>query len=374
MDPTRAQAALRRQRLGGWLLYTFGQSNPIALELLGLQTHLSRRLAYLIPAQGDPLLIIHAIEASTVQLPGRRQLYSRWEDFVRLLAEEVTPLGRIAMEYQPGGGIPYLSRLDGGTLELFRGLGIEVVSSAELLLEFQTWDAPTLAAHLRAVAGVQAARDAGLSYLRQHLGDPPSEFELQDLLARVLHEQGLLYDSPPMVGYGSHAANPHHQPDASRLRPGEVVLLDIWARTPEGPYADITWMAGWNVAPEIHRAFEDVRRARDAALSVIAQTPQVRGYEVDRAARRVLEEAGWGPYILHRTGHSLGIQSPHGHATHLDDLESHDTRPLLPGLAFTIEPGIYPGPWGLRSEIDVVLGQDGPQVTTDAQVTLEELG
>ncbi len=379
MDITRAQQALQETHLPGWLLYSFQGSNPLALELLGLQGRmLSRRFAYLIPAQGEPVLLVHAIEKTSFPpLPGRPVVYSSWTQFVQALQTHVVPLGRVAMEYQPGGGIPYLSRLDAGTLELLRGLGLEVVSSAEILLHFQTWEAQALAAHRQAAAGIEAALTHALGYLRQRLGQPPSELEVQAEMAKVFTQRGLVFDHPPMVAFGPHAANPHHSPGEARLEEGQVVLLDLWCKTPEGPYADVTWMAGWRVPPAVHQAWAAVRAAREAALEhcrlAYAQGRYPRGFELDRAARQILEQAGYKDHILHRTGHHLGFGTVHGNGTHLDDLETHDTRPLIPGLAFTIEPGVYPGPFGLRSEINIYLHPSGPEVTTRSQQVIEPL-
>ncbi|RDI96175.1 aminopeptidase P family protein [Meiothermus sp. QL-1] len=379
MDIAKAQQALREARLPGWLLYSFQGSNPLALEALGLEGQaLSRRLAYLIPAQGEPVLIVHAIEQGYfAHLPGRRVVFSRWEQFVEALRTHVAPLGRVAMEYHPGGGIPYLSRVDGGTLELLRGMGLEVVSSAELWLQFQAWRGADLAAHHQAVAGIEEALARAMAFVRSRLDAPPSELEVQAEIVKVFEARGLVFDHPPMVAFGPNAANPHHRTGADRLAPGQVMLVDLWCRVPGGPYADVTWAAGWAVPEAVHRAFQAVRAARDAALAhcrqAYAEGRYPRGFELDRVARGVLEAAGWGEHILHRTGHHLGFATPHGNGTHLDDLETHDTRPLIPGLAFTIEPGVYPGPFGLRSEINVYLHPEGPEVTTPVQEEIELL-
>lgn len=379
MDISKAQQALKDSGIPGWALYSFLGSNPLAVELLGLTNiHLSRRFLYLIPVEGEPTLVVHAIEQSTFpDLPGKRRVFSSWESFVHTLEEVVLPLGKVAMEYQPGGSIPYLSRVDAGTLELLRGMGLEVVSSANLLLSFQVWDQAALAAHLKAARGVEAAKDAALAFLRSRLKNPPSELEVQTVMASALGQHGLFSDHPPMVGFGSHAANPHHRPDGTRLQRGQVVLLDVWAKRPDGPFADITWMAGWEVPAEVHQAFDVVKRARDHAVKYVAQAYREgrhpKGSEVDRASRKVIEDAGYGKYLLHRTGHNLGWSSPHGNGTHLDGLEAPDKRPLIPGLAFTVEPGIYPGPFGVRSEINVYLRPSGPEITTSIQEQLDEL-
>ncbi len=383
MNLTRAQRILQAQALPAWLLYSFGTHNPLALEALGLKgQHLTRRFAYLIPASGTPVLLAHRIETQPfAHLPGERRTYHSWDSFVEALREMLTPYRRVAMDYVPGGQIPYLSRVDAGTIELIRGLGVEVVSAAEILLHFQTWGTAELERHRRAVAGVEAARDAALAFIRTRLPEaPPTELEVQAVMLQALTDRGLVTDHPPIVAFGPNAALPHYAPSAGktrRLEPGDVVLLDVWAKEPNGVYADITWMAGWQAPEEAHRAFEAVREARDRAVAFVREAYRAgrhpAGFEVDRAARAVLEAAGYGAFVLHRTGHHLGADAPHGNGTHLDDLETHDTRPLIPGLAFTVEPGVYPGPFGVRSEINVFLREDGPVVTTEAQTALTVL-
>lgn len=379
MDLAKAQQALQEARIPGWLLYSFQGSNVLAQEALGLRGRmLSRRFAYLIPAHGQPVFIVHAIEKTSFpNLPGRWVVFFSWEQFVLALQTHVAPLGRIAMEYHPGGGIPYLSRIDAGTLELLRGMGLEVVSSAEILLQFQTWDAAALASHKRAAAGIAAALKHTLSFVHARLDHPPSELEVQAEVSKVFASEGLVFDHAPMVAYGPNAANPHHTAGESRLERGQVMLIDLWCKEPDGPYADVTWMAGWEVSAEVHQAFRVVREARDAALEFCrhthAKSRQPKGFELDRAARQIIEQAGMGAHILHRTGHHLGFTATHGNGTHLDDLETHDTRPLIPGLAFTIEPGVYPGPFGIRSEINVYLHETGPEVTTGLQTELHRL-
>jgi len=379
MDIAKAQKALQEALIPGWLLYSFQGSNALALEALGLEgLMLSRRFAYLIPAQGEPVFIVHAIEKSCFpRLPGRWVVFSSWAQFVQALEQYVAPLGRIAMEYHPGGGIPYLSRIDAGTLELLRGMGLEVVSSAEILLHFQTWTPANLATHKRAAAGIRDALEHALGFVRARLDQPPSELEVQAEIRKVFEARGLVFDQPPIVAFGPNAANPHHTAGESRLEQGQVMLIDLWCKEPGGPYADVTWMAGWAVSDEVHKAWEAVRGARDAALEFCRQAcaarRPLRGFELDRVARQVIEQAGLGAHVLHRTGHHLGFSTTHGNGTHLDDLETHDTRPLIPGLAFTIEPGVYPGPFGIRSEINVYLHPSGPEVTTTKQQEMERL-
>lgn len=374
MDLERVQRTLAQEGLDGWLLYSFGPSNPLALEVLGLRGHLTRRFAYFIPKEGRPTLLCHAIEESLFPpLEGERRTYARWEEFVQGLQDLLEGSHRVALEYVAGGQIPYLSRVDGGSLDLLRGMGLEVVSSWPLLLLFQVWDEATLALHKEAARGLERATDRALALLRE---GGVSEKEVQEALVEALAQEGLVFDHPPMVAFGENAANPHHTPGTRRLRRGDVVLLDLWAKRPEGVYADITWMAGWDPPKEAVAAFRAVREARDRAVAFLrdryAQGLLPRGFEVDRLVRTWLEERGYGDQIRHRTGHNLG-REVHGAGPHLDDLESHDFRPLVPGLAFTVEPGLYPGPFGVRTEINVYLQPEGPEVTTRAQEELELL-
>ncbi|GEM88763.1 M24 family metallopeptidase [Oceanithermus desulfurans] len=384
MDTQILRQALAAAGLPAWLFYSFGASNPLALEALELTgEHLTRRFAYLVPATGEPRLLAHRLELERFDhLPGARLPYARWQEFDRGLERLLEGVTRAALDYQPGARIPYLSRVDAGFVERVRALGVEVVSAARPLLHLQTWTAADLAAHRRAAAVLHAARDAALAFLRSRLpDDPPRELEVQRVMLNVFAERGVTYDHPPIVAFGANAARPHYAPQPGSeavLQPGDVVLLDLWAREPEGVYADITWMAGWRVAPEVREAWEAVAAARDRAVALIREAfaagRRPAGWEADRAAREVLESRGYGAYVLHRTGHHLGRTAPHGSGTHLDDFESHDTRPLLPGLAFTVEPGVYlEGRFGLRSEIDVFLHETGPEVTTEVQTALETL-
>ncbi|WP_038058442.1 M24 family metallopeptidase [Thermus amyloliquefaciens] len=373
MDLARVQEVLEAERLDAWLLLSFGRSNPLALEVLALTPlHLTRRFAYLIPREGEPTLLCHAIEESLFPpLPGKRHTYHTWRGYLEALAGLVEGKRRLALEYVPGGLIPYLSRVDGGSLDLLRGMGLELVSSWPLLLLFQTWGEEKVQSHRRAVEGLVAARDRALAFLRQN--PRPTERAVQAVLVQALEERGLVFDHPPMVAFGQNAANPHHAPTDKALEEGEVVLLDLWAKERGGVYADITWMAGLRPPEAAHWAFQAVARARDAAIRFVAEAYRKgrypKGFEVDRVARGLLEGEGYGPHIRHRTGHNLG-EEVHGSGPHLDDLETHDFRPLVPGLAFTVEPGVYLPDFGVRTEVNVYLHPQGLEVTTPLQESL----
>uniref|UniRef100_UPI0025FB6387 M24 family metallopeptidase n=1 Tax=Oceanithermus sp. TaxID=2268145 RepID=UPI0025FB6387 len=275
MDLAALQDALERSRLEHWLFYSFAESNPLSLEALGLGgRHLTRRFAYLVPAAGTPRLLAHRLELERFDhLPGERIPYARWQEFDRGLERLLEGVARVALDYQPGARIPYLSRVDAGFVERVRALGVEVASAALPMLHLQTWSADDLAAHRRAAAVLHEAKDAALAFLRARLpDDPPRELEVQRVMLNVFAARGVTYDHPPIVAFGANAARPHYAPQPGSdavLRPGNVVLLDLWAREPEGAYADITWMAGWQTGPEVQRTWKAVATARDRAVEVV---------------------------------------------------------------------------------------------------------
>ncbi len=385
------QAELRRQQLGGWLLYDFRRSNPGAQALIRplLEGNTaSRRVLLFIPAEGRPTLAVHAIERGSLRddLPVTVVSYASREDFDGTLRTMVGGLSRVAMEYSPGGDNPYIGTVDAGTIERVRATGVEVVSSGDVAQVLELWSQQQLDDHLTAAEGVIAAKDAAFAFLaeRSRAGEPVTEVEVQELIEANFAAAGLVTDSSPNVSFGAHAGDPHYHPlkgvrDAS-LQPGDVVLIDLWAKvdSPTAPYADVTWM-GVHGQPSsrLLQVWEAVKEARDVAFKTIADAYAEErwptGAEVDRAARAVLEDAGFGAAFTHRTGHSLGVNATHGSAAHLDDFETADTRQLMPGLGLTIEPGAYFPDLGVRSEICVYLTEDGPLATTELQSDLELL-
>lgn len=377
-----AQEHIRLEGLAGWLLYDFRGSNPIARRLLGLGGLITRRVFLLIPASGEPTLLVHAIERGSLpRLPYRVVSYSSRQSLERQL-EAMLPKGRLAMEYSPRNDIPYLSLVDAGTIELLRDLGVEPVSSGDLLQPFSAWNERQLRDHEQAVAGVYRARDAALAMIAEDFrkGERPSERDVQACVEERLLDAGLTFEHGPIIGFGPHAGDPHYVTPPGggrRLEAGDAILLDIFARkdSVDSPYADITWMAVAGApSGELAKAFSVVRDARDAAVEVIRRAygegRPVSGAEADRAARSLIEENGYGEAFIHRTGHSLGIQSTHGDGVHLDDFETSDTRRLLPGSAVTVEPGIYLPEFGVRSEINLVIEESGPRITTEPQQEL----
>ncbi len=383
---THLQTVVAESGLDGWLLYDFRGLNPFAAQVLNLAPALLTRRWYLyVPAHGRPVLLHHVIEASTWRdlLPDEtveRSTYSAYQELDTLLRGMLQGAGRVAMEYSPLGEVPYVSYVDGGTLESVRACGVEVVSSADLLQHFLRWTGEDQQAHLAAVAGVVRAKDAGFALIDERLraGRPVGETEVQSLLIAQLHAAGLEFDHPPIVAYGSHASDGHYAPSAASdrvLEPGMCALIDLWAGIPGRPMADITWVgfAGEPTA-EYVRAWEAVRDARDLALRLLGSGEPLQGWQVDRAARDLLVARGYGPAFRHRLGHSLGRDHPHGASANLDDLETHDTRRLLPGLAVTVEPGVYLGHLGIRSEVNVLMTEGGATVTTPVQSEPYRLG
>lgn len=385
------QADLRRQHLDGWLIYDFRGSNPVARPVLDplLEGNLaSRRVFLMVPAEGKPTLLVHAIEEKSLLpgLPVSVRSYASRADLDAELGALLTGRSKIAMEYSPGGDNPYVGTVDAGTIERVRGLGVDVVSSGDVAQVLELWTPERLEDHLTAADVVMEAKNAAFAFLRSRFRDGAEvrESEVQRLIMEVFEGAGLETEHAPNVSFGAHAGDPHYHPIAgvrdAVLQPGEVVLIDLFAKVarPDAPYADVTWMGvAGEPTPELASAFAAVRDARDAAFRVIADAYAAgrwpEGAEADRAARAVLVAAGRGDAFTHRTGHSLGARSTHGVAAHLDDFETADHRLLRPGLGVTIEPGVYYPHYGVRSEIDVVLADDGPHATTDLQAELERL-
>lgn len=384
LDIAAVQGALRTEGLDGWLLYDFHGSNPIAQRLAGLNRggHMTtRRWYYFVPATGEPRALVHAIERHNLDaLPGTKTVYAGRQALESGLRGLVAGATRVAMEYSPLNAIPYLSRVDAGTIEMVRGLGVEVVSSGNLAQQFEAvWDARAIGTHRVASDALYRIKDRAFDAIRQRVRDrvPTTEYDIQQSMVGWFADEGLVSDSAPNVSAQEDAGNPHYMPaaDGSRaIRADELVLLDLWGKRPEpgAVFADITWVGftGSAVPAEMARAFDAVARARDAAVATAQRAARagdtVCGFELDLAARAVLEQAGYGAHILHRTGHSLG-EEVHGNGAHLDDYETHDDRRLMPGSGFTIEPGLYFPTFGVRTEINVVWEARDARVTGPAQ-------
>jgi Xaa-Pro aminopeptidase len=391
LDVSAVQGQLRAAGLDGWLLYDFHGSNPIAARLAGLTNgrHMTtRRWYYLIPAQGPPRALVHAIERHNLDaLPGEKVVYAGRQQLDSGLTRLLAGMKTVAMEYSPSCAIPYLSRLDAGTAELIRARGVEIVSSGDLVQQFEAaWTPAQVASHQAASASLYRIKDRAFAAAADALarGRQLTEYELQQQMLQWFGEEGLVSDDPPVVAVGGHAGDPHYLPTADTGRaivPNEVLLLDLWGKKAQAGavYADITWVgfAGPRPPDDVSRAFRAAADARDAAVQIVVEAARegrdLRGWQVDEAARAVLIGRGYGDRILHRTGHSLG-ESVHGNGVHMDDYETHDDRRLLPGTGFTIEPGLYFEHFGVRTEINVLRGERDAVVTGPRQAEIVTLG
>lgn len=381
MDIGAIQRSLNERGLDGWLFCDFRGSDPLARGVLGLSPDRigTRRWFYFLPAKGTATRLVHAIEPAALDgLPGDKLPYSSWKELEEKIGKTVAGRRRIAMQYSPRNAIPYVARVDAGTIELVRSFGVEVVSSADLVQEFEaTLDEEQYAGHVRAgeILGrlvQEAFRRIGQAASR---GAPASEWEIQRFLLERLEVEGLEGDHPPIVAAGAHGADPHFAPEPSSpalLKGGEPVLLDIWAkeRCPRSIYADITWVGfvGGDPPEEYRKVFSIVRDARDRVVAAIEAAQSagkpIRGCDADDVARGFIAQAGYGECFIHRTGHSIH-QTGHGNGANLDNLETRDERRLVPRTLFSVEPGVYlPGRFGVRSEINVFLPDASSAVVT----------
>ena len=377
------QAALKEEGLDGWLLYDFHGSNPIARRLAGLDSghKTTRRWYYMIPATGESRKLVHAIESFNLDhLPGSKTVYSQRDTLTSGLKEVLGGSKRIAMEYSPDNNIPYISRVDAGTVEAVRGLGIDVASSGDLVQRFEAiWTDEALQTHRAASERLYRIKDRAFAFVRdgRRAGRVLTELDVQRQMVGWFQEEGLITDSPPVVAAQENAGDPHYGPSEKKHRAigeNEVVLLDLWGKLPQpgAVYADITWVGftAQAVPDRYVQAFNAARDGRDAAVALVKDAVsagrELRGFEVDRACRAVLEKAGFGAQFVHRTGHSLGTEV-HGNGVHMDDFETHDERRLIPGTGFTIEPGVYSKAFGVRTEINMFVGEREATVTGPLQ-------
>ncbi len=388
LDIGAVQAALTADGIDGWLLYDFRGLNPIAADVtaVGRQGgHLAtRRWYYLIPATGEPRGLVHKIEKSSLaHLPGTTDRYAGRDELEGALRRLLAGMRRVAMEYSPLCAIPYIARVDAGTVELVRGAGVEVVSSGDLVQRFSTiWDADAITTHRQASEKLYRVKDLAFEAVARRLreGVATTEYDIQQLMAGWFRDEGLVSDAEPNVSAAENSGNPHYLPTAEvhrAIRPEEIVLLDLWGKLDRkgAVYADITWIGytGHRAPDRFTQAFAAVCGARDAGVSLVRQAMragrELRGFEVDRAASSVLRDAGYGDRILHRTGHSLG-ESVHGNGVNMDDYETHDDRRLLAGTGFTIEPGVYFDDFGVRTEINMIVAPRDAAVTGPLQTEI----
>lgn len=378
----RIQSTLCQLGIDAWLLYNFRDSNPIASRTLGLgpHSHQTRRWAYLIPAEGTPKGIAHRIEPHIGKMMiGEVTPYSSHEEFREGLRTLLAGYGRVAMEYSPENALPVVSKVDAGTVELVRSLGAEVISSGDLIAWLEArLTAEQLDSARRAGALTREVMMNAFRFIARKVegGEPVNEYDVQRMILEEFERLDLTTDHSPNCSIGANSANPHYEPTEERsaqINRGDFVLIDLWGREKKDDasvYGDITWVGyvGESVPERYQAVFAVVRDARDAAFgrvsAAFAAGRPVTGAELDDAAREVIEKAGYGEYFIHRTGHSITVEL-HGAGANLDNFETRDTRPIIPGTSFSIEPGIYlPGEFGIRSELDVVIGIDGDVMAT----------
>ena len=377
------QSALRDAKLDGWLFFDHHERDPLAYRVLGLKPpgHVTRRWYYFVPATGEPRGLVHRIETSVIDdLPGAKTAYSRWQEQIDGVRAILGGAKRVAMQYSPLCAIPYVANVDAGTIELVRSLGVEVISSAELIQLFEArWSPAMLEMHLEAGRRTDRVRAEAFERVGQALrkGNAITEFDVQQFVMKRFSETGLVTNHPPIVGVNANASNPHYCPtgnDCSPIRRGDLLLLDLWAKLdgPDAVYYDVTWMAfcGAEPPPRMKEAFAVVRDARDAGIrfiteSVTAGRP-IKGFEVDDVVRGQIEKSGLGQFFTHRTGHSIGRET-HGNGANMDNFETHDERSIIPGTCFSIEPGLYQPEFGVRTEVNVFVGEREARVTGEIQ-------
>lgn len=386
-DLFAVQAAIREQGLDGWLLYDFRGINVLAQRVVGLaEKKLSRRWFYFVPANGEPRKLAHAIEpASLDTLPGKQKIvYRRWQELEAGVGKILGNAKRVAMEYSPRNGNPYVSRVDAGTIELVRSFEIEVISSGDLVQQFEaTWDDEQEASHIAAAKVTDAAYGIAWEFIadRINASKPITELDVQRRIMDHFAANGCTTYSPPIVGVGPHSGDPHYEPTPatdSPIRKGDFVLVDLWARLdkPRTVYSDLTRVGfvGQTVPDKYTKIFSIVAAARDAGIDCVRQAfaagRPLTGAEVDDATRAVIVDAGYGDRFTHRTGHNIG-QEVHGNGAHIDGLETRDDRRIMPRTCFSIEPGIYLPEFGVRSEVNVYIDKAGKVHVTGGPIQSE---
>jgi len=381
-DLQAIQRDLKAAKLRGWLFYDFRGRDPIALRILQLPPGMrTRRWFYFVPAKGAPRKLVHKIESEALAaLPGETLYYAGQDELRKNLARMLRGAKHVAMQYSPKNEIPYVAMVDAGTIELVRAAGAKVVSSADLVQKYEAcWTPQQLQSHLTAGASVdrivREAFQVAATSVREN--KPLTEYDLKQYILKAFEAAGLTTEEGPDIAVNAHASDPHYGPVAGKsspIREGDLLLLDVWAKTkaPGSVYYDVTWTGflGPKVPEKYAKVFRVVRDARDKAIelirsSIAARNP-LQGWQVDKAARAVIDKAGYGKYFFHRTGHSLG-ESVHGNGVNMDGMETRDVRHLIPGTCNSIEPGIYLPEFGIRSEVNVYIGEREARVTGAVQ-------
>ena len=381
-DIQAIQKALREEKMDGWLFYDILHRDPIGYRVLGIHDAMAkRRWFYWIPAKGAPKKLVHRIESFTLDsLPGEKLQYAERSELEKNLSRLLGRAKIVAMQYSPNNAIPQISLVDAGTVDLLRSLKRKVVSSANLIQRFEAvWSAEQHAGHVEAGKRIDKITQAAFAHAAQLVRSNTAftEYDLQQWMAEQFRANGLVADSAPIVAVGPHSGDPHYEPkkgSSSQIKEGDLLLLDVWGKLdePDSVYYDITWMGyfGAKVPEKYAKVFAVAKQARDAAVKFAREATAAgrafEGWQVDRAARDVIKKAGFGKYFVHRTGHSIG-QEVHGAGANMDDLESHDVRRVIPGTCFSVEPGIYQAEFGVRTEVDVYVGEKEAGVTGAVQ-------
>jgi len=382
MDLPAIQAALRERNIDAWLFYDHHHRDPIAYRVLGLPAGLmvTRRWFYLIPANGEPVKLVHKIEPGHLDtLPGSKRKYSGWQELFDQVKAILADQRDIAMQYSPNNLVFTVSLVDGGTIDLIRGLGKNVVSSCDLVALFEaTLSSEQIKSHFAARDAIDPITLAAFQEIGRRARDGGThEFEIQQWLLEAFRRESLVTDDLPVVAVNANSGNPHYAPNPENSKPirqGDFVLLDIWGKkdTPGAVYYDITWtgFVGKSPSDRMRQVFDIVRQARDIGVktvqTAVSSGTAIAGWEVDRAVRNHIKDAGFEQYFIHRTGHSIGTEV-HANGANMDDLEIHDERRILRNSCFSIEPGIYLPEFGVRSEVNVLVRPQTAEVTGTIQ-------
>lgn len=383
MNLTNIQSAMQAENMDCWVIYDFQRTNPVMTQFLRGKLMLTRRVFLIIPAGGEPTILGSIIDHDILQTsPFKQAFYAGWQEMENKLEQLLADYQVVGLDYSPNGMLPTVSRIDAGTVEMIKSLGKEIVSAANVFQAgVAVWEAAALEAHLEDCQLVGEIKDQAFQFIADQLrvGKPITEYDVQTFIMQRFEETGLFTPYPPVVAVNEHSSDPHYSPNAEKHSPiknGDWILIDLWAKRPgyEFVFADMTWMAYAGVTPSDtqQEVFRIVAGARDAAVSYLQscadQKIEVEGWQVDDVTRNHITEAGYGEFFFHRTGHSLGPgDQPHGMGVNIDNLETHDTRKIRPGIGFSIEPGVYLPEFGVRAEINVYIDQTGPRVTTPIQ-------
>ncbi len=379
-----AQEYLAQEGIPGWLVYDYRQANPVFWQVISASGHVTRPCYFYLPAQGEPSLLVHHVDAGKFAESGVAvTVYTSRDSMLASLSGMLSGVSRVAMEYSPENALPRVSRVDAGTVELVRSIGPQVVSSADLM-QYAThqWTPEQLADHRATADKLGRIVNEAFAYAGKHMAANPSEqgvteFQVAEFIRERFAEEGIESPDGPIVAVNANASDPHYEPSANRtsaITPGDWLLIDLWAKAtaPGSVYADITWVAyvGDAVPQRQQEIFDIVIGARDAALRYLEdahnQGTPVQGWQADQVARDFITSRGYGEFFTHRLGHSIGFEV-HSEAVNLDGFETHDTRHIIPGVCFSIEPGIYLPEFGVRSEIDVFMSADGPFASSPVQ-------